>query len=171
MVNPNFAIIAPEHLVGWLPGRELPIGHTVFFRHAEPLPEGTTTPVLWKKGQLGGQAVIRAFRKCGGNNLSVSWHGNRPLQDAVWVVEEEDTLVLLLKKEGSTGLDLSFATHIFLLERIQDPALRNQIISRAHRFGATGPVTVQLLQVVAEEEEEKFRASNGKWASQYVDYH
>jgi hypothetical protein len=48
---------------------------------------------------------------------------------------------------GSTGLDLSFATHIFLLERIKDPALHNQIISRAHRMGATGPVEVTLIQV------------------------
>jgi hypothetical protein len=48
---------------------------------------------------------------------------------------------------GSTGLDLSFATDIFLLERIPDPSLRNQIVSRAHRMGATGPVHVQLLQV------------------------
>lgn len=45
------------------------------------------------------------------------------------------------------GLDLSFATHIFLLERIHNPALRNQIISRAHRMGATGSVNVILLQV------------------------
>jgi SNF2 family DNA or RNA helicase len=50
-------------------------------------------------------------------------------------------------------LDLSFATHIFLLERIGDPALRNQLVSRAHRVGATGPVTVTLLQVVASEDD------------------
>ena len=55
---------------------------------------------------------------------------------------------------GSTGLDLSFATHIFLLERIADPALRNQIVSRANRMGATGPVHVQLLQVKSLEEDE-----------------
>jgi SNF2 family DNA or RNA helicase len=59
---------------------------------------------------------------------------------------------MLLKEDGSTGLDLSFATHIFLLERIKDPALRNQIVSRAHRMGATGPVEVQLLQVKVEED-------------------
>ena len=44
-------------------------------------------------------------------------------------------------------MDLSFATHIFLLERIKDPALHNQIVSRAHRMGATGPVEVTLIQV------------------------
>ena len=43
------------------------------------------------------------------------------------------------------GLDLSFATHIFLLDQLRDPALENQIISRAHRMGAKGPVDVTLL--------------------------
>ena len=56
---------------------------------------------------------------------------------------------------GSTGLDLSFATDIFLLERIPDPSLRNQIVSRAHRMGATGPVHVQLLQVKSLEGEDE----------------
>lgn len=56
---------------------------------------------------------------------------------------------------GSTGLDLSFATDIFLLERIPDPSLRNQIVSRAHRMGAMGPVHVQLLQVKSLEGEDE----------------
>ena len=42
-----------------------------------------------------------------------------------------------------TGLDLSFVTHIFLLEPVEDAALLEQITSRAHRLGATGPVTVE----------------------------
>ena len=51
----------------------------------------------------------------------------------------------MLQEDGSTGLDLSFATHLFLLDQIRDPALESQIISRAHRMGATGPVEVTLL--------------------------
>jgi hypothetical protein len=167
MVNPYFAIIASEHVCGWAPGRELTVGQTVFVTHADPViavpgPAGeggvpTMSPapsnILWKDGRLGGQAVIRAWRRCGGNNLTVSWHGNNVLCRQSWKIEEEDTMVLLLQQDGSTGLDLSFATHIFLLERVTDPALRNQIISRAHRVGATGPVSVQLLQVVAEGED------------------
>jgi hypothetical protein len=154
MVNPHLALVAEEHVVGWQPGAQLTIGQTIFVQHAEPVPpadNGNPSGLLWRDGRLGGQAVVRAWRKCGGNNLSTSWHGPRVLQQVAWRTEEEDTLVLLLQEEGSTGLDLSFATHIFLLERVQDPALRNQIISRAHRVGATGPVLVQLLQVVAEE--------------------
>ena len=67
------------------------------------------------------------------------------LRSVPWVVEDEDASILLLQEDGSTGLDLSFATHIFLLDQLRDPALENQIISRAHRMGATGPVNVVLL--------------------------
>ena len=60
-------------------------------------------------------------------------------------IEDEDASILLLQEDGSTGLDLSFATHLFLLDQIRDPALESQIISRAHRMGASGPVDVTLL--------------------------
>ena len=33
-----------------------------------------------------------------------------------------------MEEDGSTGLDLSFVTHIFLLDRIKDPALEMQVI-------------------------------------------
>jgi hypothetical protein len=160
MINPNFAIVTEDHVVNWQPGVQLTVGQTVFVSQADrwvepqdaaPKNKNNNPNILWRDGRMGGQAVIRAWRKCGGNNLTVSWHGPKPLQNIPWEVEEEDTLIMLLQEDGSTGLDLSFATHIFLLERIADPALRNQIISRAHRVGATGPVQVQLLQVVAED--------------------
>jgi hypothetical protein len=53
-------------------------------------------------------------------------------------VEDEDASILLLCSDGSHGLDLSFVTDIFLLERLKDKALQEQIISRANRMGATG---------------------------------
>lgn len=53
--------------------------------------------------------------------------------------------VLLLSDMGSHGLDLSFVTHIFLLEEIWDKSLEQQVICRAHRIGATGPVVVEQL--------------------------
>ena len=40
-----------------------------------------------------------------------------------WEIREEDANILLLPPDGSTGLDLSFATHLFLLEKIKDPAM------------------------------------------------
>ena len=43
---------------------------------------------------------------------------------------------MLLCADGSHGLDLSFVTHIFLLGRISDPAIKQQVVSRADRMGA-----------------------------------
>jgi hypothetical protein len=54
----------------------------------------------------------------------------------------EDCFMLALDAGLSHGLDLSFVTHIFLLEPVEDAALLEQITSRAHRLGAAGPVTV-----------------------------
>ena len=55
---------------------------------------------------------------------------------------KEDCFILSLDAGLSHGLDLSFVTHIFLLEPVDDAALLEQITSRAHRLGASGPVTV-----------------------------
>jgi SNF2 family DNA or RNA helicase len=49
----------------------------------------------------------------------------------------------MLCQDGSVGLDLSFVTHLFILNPILDAALERQVVSRAHRMGATGPVIVQ----------------------------
>ena len=54
---------------------------------------------------------------------------------------------MLLSSDGSHGLDLSFVTDIFLLERLKDKALEEQIVSRANRMGATGPVVVTTVMV------------------------
>jgi hypothetical protein len=121
--------------------------------NVSPSLTSSNVPILWQGGRYGGRVAIKGWRKCGGNNFITSWHGQRILNEIPWQVREEETQVLLLQQEGSTGLDLSFATHIFLLERVHNPGLRNQIVSRAHRVGATGPVTVQLLQVIAEDQE------------------
>ena len=51
--------------------------------------------------------------------------------------------MLCLHAGLSHGLDLSFVTHMFLLEPIDDAALLEQVTSRAHRLGATGPVVVE----------------------------
>lgn len=53
-----------------------------------------------------------------------------------------DVRVLLLTKEGSHGLDLSFVTHIFLMDTIEDRALEEQVISRAYRMGSKQSVVV-----------------------------
>jgi hypothetical protein len=51
--------------------------------------------------------------------------------------------VLLLHKEGSHGLDLSFVSHIILMDSILDEALEKQVVSRAYRMGARKAVSVE----------------------------
>ncbi|KAE9227540.1 hypothetical protein PF005_g4674 [Phytophthora fragariae] len=53
--------------------------------------------------------------------------------------------VLLLTEVGSHGLDLSFVTHIFLMDEIWDKSLEQQVVSRAHRMGASQAVVVEQL--------------------------
>ena len=53
----------------------------------------------------------------------------------------------MLCEDGSHGLDLSFVTHLFILTPIQDAALERQVVSRAHRMGATGPVLVETIHL------------------------
>ena len=170
--NRNLALVAEEHIREWQPGREFQPGEPVsiypaaeYDPPAPPLPTPTTPlasatavprpPILWSGGRMGGRAVVKSWKRCGGRpGTANSWHGDKILTRVGWNTEEQDASILLLLEDGSTGLDLSFATHIFLLDRIKDPALRLQIVSRAHRMGATGPVQVQLLQTVKLEDYE-----------------
>ena len=42
--------------------------------------------------------------------------------------------ILLLSTDGARGLDLSFVTHIYLMDSLLDLSLEQQIISRAYRY-------------------------------------
>eukprot|EP00602_Paraphysomonas_sp_CaronLab_P006571 CAMPEP_0185034810 /NCGR_PEP_ID=MMETSP1103-20130426/25010_1 /TAXON_ID=36769 /ORGANISM="Paraphysomonas bandaiensis, Strain Caron Lab Isolate" /LENGTH=814 /DNA_ID=CAMNT_0027571601 /DNA_START=412 /DNA_END=2856 /DNA_ORIENTATION=+ len=53
--------------------------------------------------------------------------------------------VLFLTREGSHGLDLSYVTHIFLMDSILDDSLFQQVISRAYRMGSRQSVEVDQL--------------------------
>ncbi|KAJ8756029.1 hypothetical protein K2173_024576 [Erythroxylum novogranatense] len=52
---------------------------------------------------------------------------------------------ILMDGSAALGLDFSFATHVFLLEPIWDRSMEEQVISRAHRMGATRPINVETL--------------------------
>ncbi len=154
MLGPNCALIQNEDVHGWELGSPFFTAGQIIYVKSRPAVDPSAepalfrdTPLLWRGGIMGGRAAVRFWRKCGGKDKNISWHGEGGLKKVDWQVEAEPACILLLKEDGSTGLDLSFATHIFLLERIKDPALRSQIVSRAHRMGATGPVQVQLIQV------------------------
>jgi len=156
--NQNLALVADEHLSNYKFGlnAELNSDQYVIASPADP-----KQPFLWAAGRRGGRVKVKQFRPCSGLNKNCSWFGPRVLEPIPWSVVDEDAFVLMLQYEGSHGLDLSFVTHLFLLERIEDPALRNQIISRAHRVGATGPVHVHTLLVIAQEDDEEEREWEG----------
>ena len=88
---------------------------------------------------------LEKWARCG------QWHGPRwyrgpKLEAQNVLVEREDVPILCLTRQASHGLDLSFLTHVVLLEPIRDSALLEQVVSRAHRVGATQSVRVATLQ-------------------------
>ncbi|XP_028770015.1 F-box protein At3g54460 [Neltuma alba] len=54
-------------------------------------------------------------------------------------------MALVMDGSAALGLDLSFVTHVFLMEPIWDRSMEEQVISRAHRMGACRPIHVETL--------------------------
>ena len=63
-------------------------------------------------------------------------------------------VMLISLKAGGTGLNLTAADHVFLLDPWWNPAVEDQAADRAHRIGQDRPVLVQRL-VAAETVEER----------------
>ena len=57
--------------------------------------------------------------------------------------------MLVSLKAGGTGLNLTAADHVFLLDPWWNPAVEQQAADRAHRIGQTRPVVVH--RIVARE--------------------
>ena len=75
------------------------------------------------------------------------YHGKIPHNQRDGVLkrfkEDPDCHVILMSYgAGSVGLNLQFAGYVFLFDRWWNPAVEDQAINRAHRIGASGPVTV-----------------------------
>jgi SNF2 family DNA or RNA helicase len=51
-------------------------------------------------------------------------------------------VLLMTYGAGSVGLNLQFASYVFLFDRWWNPAVEDQAINRAHRIGAERPVTI-----------------------------
>ncbi|XP_002965572.2 F-box protein At3g54460 [Selaginella moellendorffii] len=68
--------------------------------------------------------------------------------------ENPKCVVLLMDSSSALGLDLSFVTHVFLMEPIWDRSIEEQVVSRAHRMGATRPVLVETLAMAGTIEEQ-----------------
>jgi SNF2 family DNA or RNA helicase len=56
--------------------------------------------------------------------------------------DKKSSVILMSYGAGSVGLNLQFASYVFLFDRWWNPAVEDQAINRAHRIGAAGPVTV-----------------------------
>ncbi|MCG8450256.1 MAG: DEAD/DEAH box helicase [Pirellulales bacterium] len=77
----------------------------------------------------------------------LEYHGKIPSRQRDGVIEtfrdDPDKHVLLMSYgAGSVGLNLQFAGYVFLFDRWWNPAVEDQAINRAHRIGASGPVTI-----------------------------
>jgi SNF2 family DNA or RNA helicase len=77
----------------------------------------------------------------------LEYHGHIPprQRDAVLRRFREDPrahVLLMSYGAGGVGLNLQFASYVFLFDRWWNPAVEDQAINRAHRIGAAGPVTV-----------------------------
>ena len=75
------------------------------------------------------------------------YHGKIPHRRREAVIEhfrDDPTcqVMLMTYGAGSVGLNLQFASYVFLFDRWWNPAVEDQAINRAHRIGAERPVTV-----------------------------
>lgn len=72
-------------------------------------------------------------------------HSSNKMKSLAMFQHDARCMVLLMDGSGALGLDLSFVTHVFLMEPIWDRSMEEQVISRAHRMGATRPIHVETL--------------------------
>jgi SNF2 family DNA or RNA helicase len=77
----------------------------------------------------------------------LEFHGQVPQRRRDGVIERfrDDPnchLMLMTYGAGSVGLNLQFASYVFLFDRWWNPAVEDQAINRAHRIGVKSPVTI-----------------------------
>ena len=83
--------------------------------------------------------------------------GTTPTRQRERLVEEfqrgDGDFFLISLKAGGTGLNLTAANYVILLDPWWNPAVENQAADRAHRIGQTQPVTIYRLVSVDTVEE------------------
>ncbi|KAF8369646.1 hypothetical protein HHK36_019629 [Tetracentron sinense] len=72
-------------------------------------------------------------------------HSTNKMKSLTMFQHDANCMALLMDGSAALGLDLSFVTHVFLMEPIWDRSMEEQVISRAHRMGATRPIHVETL--------------------------
>ena len=85
-------------------------------------------------------------------------NGSMPLKQRAKAIEDfqadpPTTVFLLSMRAGAVGINLTAASHVFLLEPALNPALEEQAIGRAWRMGQKRPVIVKKLYVKGSVEE------------------
>ncbi|XP_024021128.1 F-box protein At3g54460 [Morus notabilis] len=81
-------------------------------------------------------------------------HSSNKMKSLTTFQNDETCMVLLMDGSAALGLDLSFVSHVFLMEPIWDKSMEEQVISRAHRMGATRPIYVETLAMRSTIEEQ-----------------
>ena len=66
---------------------------------------------------------------------------------------DDQVAVLLLDRAAAEGLDLSFASRVFVMEPLDNASLEQQVVSRAHRMGQRETVRVEVLAMAGTAEE------------------
>ncbi|KAJ2801104.1 DNA helicase rad5, partial [Coemansia furcata] len=61
---------------------------------------------------------------------------------ALFKTDPEIEVLLLSLRAGGVGLNLAYATHVFLMDAFWNPSVESQAIDRIHRLGQKNPVTV-----------------------------
>ena len=89
---------------------------------------------------------------------TLEYHGGIPSRQRDGIIRRfrEDParhVMLISYGAGGVGLNLQFASYVFLFDRWWNPAVEDQAINRAHRIGTTGPVTVTRFLTLATIEE------------------
>ncbi|KAL5730111.1 hypothetical protein ACHQM5_002978 [Ranunculus cassubicifolius] len=72
-------------------------------------------------------------------------HSSNKMKSLTKFQHDDYCMTLLMDGSAALGLDLSFVNHMFLMEPIWDGSVEEQVISRAHRMGATRPINVETL--------------------------
>ncbi|RWW50696.1 hypothetical protein BHE74_00043023 [Ensete ventricosum] len=84
-------------------------------------------------------------------------HSSNKMKSLMTFQLDPNCMVLLMDGSAALGLDLSFVTHVFLMEPIWDRSMEEQVISRAHRMGATRQINVETLAMYGTIEEQMLK--------------
>ena len=114
---------------------------------SQPISKNASPAAARRSSSANGSA--RSTNSASGSSISAPW-STTAVSPRIAATTSSDTfrddptkhVILMSYGAGSVGLNLQFAGYVFLFDRWWNPAVEDQAINRAHRIGATGPVTV-----------------------------